>query len=142
MKKILLALSLAVLAATGAKANGLTFMNWTTCTFTFGINGTVGTDIFGANNVFVGLGNTVFADPSALPNMSYSGSAPLSTGTFGFIKGYPLPSGVSFALGVLPGFSTSFNSANVSSYPPCNSGAAYVASWNPGGTGDVIVLIF
>ncbi len=145
MKKILFVLLLAATATTGARANSLMFINSTPCSFTFGINGHVGAAGFDANNVVIGSGSTLFADPSALPNMNYSGSAPLSTGIFEFIKGYPLPGNVSFALGILPGFSTSFNSAAVSSFPTCNGSAAYVAYWNPGGgssSGNVIIMIF
>lgn len=143
MKKILLSLSLIAGAAISTHANSILFINMLPCTFNFGVNGVVGTDVFGGNNVMIPTGSTPFADPSQLPNVGYTGTAPLSSGTIKLIKGYPLVTEASFVIGEAPTYPTVFNSGAVGSFPVCNSGVSYTATWSQGTPGgNIVVLIF
>lgn len=144
MKKTFLAALLCAGSFMTTQAAYLRFYNMTGCDFVFNINGAIGTTgAFGANNVVIPPGTTIFNDPSFLPGVSQSGTGSLASGHVELVKGYDV-GGPSFVIGVSPSYpamSTTYNSASNSHYPACYGNTAFVASFLPNLTLDVVVLI-
>lgn len=138
---------LAALLLTGsfmsAKANSITFINFTNCDFNFNIDGAVGTTgSFVANGVIIPPGTTPYANPSIVPGVYQFGTGTLSSGTFQVVKGYDVGGPYSFVIGSISGLPTAYNSATNSYFPACYNYSSYMATWTTNLAGDVVVLIF
>lgn len=143
MKKMILAALLVAGSLMSANAGSIEFMNFTNCSFNFNIDGAIGTTgSFVCNGVIIPPGNTLYADPTLVPNVHQFGTGTLSTGLFQVVKGYDVGGPYSFVIGNILSLPTMYNSGSNAYFPACYNFNAYTATFSTNGSGNVVVLIF